>query len=38
MRQKGQEMRAFLDDRDARFLQVVSVAVVVEFAFSLFGL
>jgi hypothetical protein len=28
-------MRAFLDDGDARFLQVVSFAVVAEFAFSL---
>jgi len=30
-------MRAFLNSGDARFLQVVSFAVVVEFAFSLFG-
>ncbi len=28
-------MRAFLDNRDARFLQVVSFAVVAAFAFSL---
>jgi hypothetical protein len=30
-------MRAFLNSGDARFLQVVSFAVVVELAFSLFG-